>query len=1184
MSTRFTIAFALAFGLLTVAGAFAPRAAAQTAPDIRNIRPVVMLLTDTSGSMEFTPGCTCTSASCSECEPDCGASEENRWAIVLQALTGTWTPSYTCSRQNRVGGKYLGQYDNGYFFPHFDLPHETGSPAQDTNGILDDYFERIKFGLMTFDGEGTLLTDGPLVLQTDYEVAGYLASAAAALGMWSYGDRKPFTYPAGTPDVYMIDIGARSATATEGPLISAAEPYVANNALVQSTLLSTTLRPYGPTPTAGMMDDLQYYLQNNSDVFEKVLSGGPGDEYYNCRTRSAILITDGIPNADMRGSPVNCETLGQPVGPTGCPYEETEDIVGNLPGSASLIESGELDKLYVIGFNLDDAMEEASVKAVLDDIAAMGDTEEAILVSTRAELYSTIAAILDELNPGATSRTAPVLTGASPGLPEAQFLSGFNPSFSAADPWDGVLERRRYLCVDGVPELQEIEDEDRFHEVLNAQSSAPSGVEPFSSEKGLDDATFAFTSTFDGSLSRNLWTVLPDDPADIDEPLASNGEDKLLNVTPTAMPIPPAGTPTYIRDVEPSAFRATIPETYFSVGTTGERDDIVNFVHGETGTAREDQRLGAIYHSTPVVVGPITSNLDDESFNRFRNEVDVGNLVQLSPDPDDDLTLDGWNLTGRPRVVYAATNDGIIHAFLTDDGPAAGAALPEFDCIEELDAGTELWGFIPPILLDNLKDLDTGGLDLLADGDLIVKNLLDVRTLSSSIAPTANAWRTVLFMNLRSEAAAVALDITNPCKPEFLWQFAGDPDLAVTFGRPAAAQVFLEASGSYAKQERAVIIIPGGGDESTETGGSCAVVGDALPNDISWSDMTAVTPRPSRRCWCATGDASCPTTPSGRALFFLDMITGEVIKKFGEATFPAPVNGGVSVFRGDTGQIGSVVYVGDADGVLWRVNITDPDPTNWEAIAFHDIFHDGAFDTASGSRNYNPPVLSIDINGNVVVLHGTGNIDILDDATAVNKVVSLIERLEFDPADNGLITSIEGTLSWEITLNAGEQVTGPLELFNGTLFFGTFQASGASAVNSCPFDGSRIFGVSFLEDPANARDPEPRLTDIMGNATTNLDSVDIPELGTTLLMGLQVAQVPTCITPSVAPSIIDPFTGATRTNFPIPQQTSGREFRLVGHLSGSKTGVAGSTIDVLDEAMPQLISETLMSEFVESAE
>jgi hypothetical protein len=79
-----------------------------------------------------------------------GTYEQNRWSVVAQALAGEFSP-YECSAQTRIGGIYTGQYDEGYFLPHIQLPQEiaTYAGSQSTNGVLDIYLERIKFGLMT---------------------------------------------------------------------------------------------------------------------------------------------------------------------------------------------------------------------------------------------------------------------------------------------------------------------------------------------------------------------------------------------------------------------------------------------------------------------------------------------------------------------------------------------------------------------------------------------------------------------------------------------------------------------------------------------------------------------------------------------------------------------------------------------------------------------------------------------------------------------------------------------------------------------------------------------------------------------------------------------------------------------------------------------------------------------------
>jgi type IV pilus assembly protein PilY1 len=1174
---------------------------ASAQDDIRNIRPHVVLLVDTSGSMERKPDCICTTPACLECLPLCSAGtyEQNRWSTVAQALTGEFSP-YECNADTRIGGIYSGQYDEGYFLPHIQLPQEipTYTGTQSGNGVLDTYLERIKFGLMTFDAIGTLSDQPPLVPQATFEGASFLADSASTKGMYSYGENKPFSFP-GALTTYMLNNGARDAAAPEGGLVSVGADSTASmtstNASIQATILGDSgfgknpLRPFGATPTAALVDDLQYFLQNDPDITRKTADPGPGDPYYACRARSAVLITDGFPNGDMRGSPVECEDLGQPVGATGCPYRIVTETVQDM------ISSGELDNFYVIGFALDgDPTEVAQVEALLDNIALVGETDEAYLVSDRAELVSALSLIFNEQNPGATSRTAPVQTGLTPGLVQAEFISGFNVALDADDPWDGILERRRIECENGLPVAQTVEDSDRFHVLLNNQTIAPTNISPFSADADV---------SFSGNFSRNLWTILPTDAADINEHLIGNGKQKLADLNDEGIDHDIPGTGLEIRDVTPAEFDKNItPDFFFGSGSTDNtgRDDLVDWIHGVPGTDRENERLGDIYHSTPAIVGPLIDALEDRSYNDWR----LGLAHQESPDSTEDLsTPDGWQLSERPRVIYASTNDGIIHAFLADDYPSnaftAGNNLQEFACANDKDAGAELWGFIPPMFLDDLDDLLSGGSkQWFADGSILVRNVYDVRSFSQddggggttdSPAGQTNVWRTILFLSFRNGGQGmVALDVTNPCKPEFLWQFT-DENLGDTYGQPTVAQIFLEDSdptplgnsgGSVVfkpRQSRGVILLPGG--QGVQDAGTCPYTtsGPERPEGMDTATGTNITPRPDRRCW--RGTASSPAEARhGRSMYFIDMITGTLIEEIGEDVFPAPLNGAVSVFRGDTGTVGSVAYTVDADGVLWRIDFSSPDPDDWGAEALHDLYYDEAFDAAEPT--YYPPALTIDSSGNIVILLGTGNIDVLDDATAVNKVVSITENLTFD--SNGFVDTLEGRLNWEIELQAGEQMTGPLELFGGQVFFGSFQASGGSAIDACAFGASRIFGVDFLDDPASAGDLVPLLTDGLGNATAVLDSTDIPELQNALLVGLQVAQQPICTT-TESVTVTDPFSGASAT-LAMPYATSGREFKLMAHLSGSTALSGGLSIAILEEGITAPEGFTVVSGMAETME
>jgi type IV pilus assembly protein PilY1 len=337
-----------------------------------------------------------------------------------------------------------------------------------------------------------------------------------------------------------------------------------------------------------------------------------------------------------------------------------------------------------------------------------------------------------------------------------------------------------------------------------------------------------------------------------------------------------------------------------------------------------------------------------------------------------------------------------------------------------------------------------------------------------------------------------------------------------------------------------------------------------------------ITPRPDRRCWRGTLSAP-PATQHGRVLYFIDLMTGSVIHELGEDTFPAPLNGAVSVFRGDTGTVGSTAYTVDADGVLWRIDMSSPDPEDWDALALHDLYYGQAVDAAEPT--YYPPALTINSAAEVVILVGTGNIDVLDDATAVNRVVSITEKLTFDAS--GFVDDLEGRLNWEIELEPGEQMTGPIELFGGQVFFGSFQAGGGTPLDACPFGGSRIFGLEFLDDPLNPGDLLPLLED-SGGATHVLDSSTIPALDNALLVGLQVAQLPVCTT-TQSVDVVDPFSGTTAT-LAMPYASGGRQFELMGHLSGGGTTSGGLSINLLEEAISAPEGFTVISGMAETLE
>lgn len=1079
-------------------------------PDIRAIPPIVMMLVDTSGSMEKLGNCACRTAACTECLPDCrGATpERNRWNAVTEALTGTYQ-DYTCSVVDR---RTLASSEPDY---RYFLPHIAGNwSSQNTDGILDVYRERVRFGLMTFDATSTFLGNGELMTRTNFLAR---SDNALAAGGYSYGEPKPFSFP-GCSEPYMIDNGARneSAPANQGRLVSvgteATDMRVINDA-VQASL--SQIRPYGATPIAGLLTDLDYYFANHPDVRRGSLGVG-GDPFYECRTRYGILITDGRPNQDMRGAPYFCEAMGNGVGPLGCPYDTPTNL------AAKMLAEEDIEGLYVVGFNVDGSNCAGDPSCIsranqavneLNDIAAAGGTGSALFATDRSSLVAALAAILDRTAPGTTTRTVPAFVnigvGSAGPTSQLQMNTGFNVAVQEFEPWVGKLERRRIECDGLSPVTRPIEPRDRFHETINAQTTpAPS---------------------LSYGQARALLTVTPPSPTQYNAHLANDAirdeVDDRVSVIPPARGVvlgswnPSAPTSHFFTD------NSALTPAMFGVTTGARVTEILEWTHGLPGTRRENKRLGAIVHSSPVIVGPPQIDSADESFNAFRQRPEVAT---------------------RPTVMYVGTNDGILHAInVTNYCPADGDPACSSTEAIQVPEGTELWGFVPPLLYPKFNSLLSSH-QWMVDGTPVVREMFDARLLGSGV--DGNAYRTVLAVGMRQGGNGyVSLDVTDPLDPKFLWQYV-DPDFGETYGEPGLAQVRIELSSTL--HERGVAILPGGA--GNQLPGNCTPAGDAVPGTVAGVPA----PRGQRHCWDTTG----------RALVILDVATGAVLRKWDSSTFPSPLNGSVAVFPGTTGALASRAFFTDADGVIWRLDLSNPDPANWTVRAFHDIFHGMAPD--AGQPAYNRPLVSVNQNNELVILQATGDVDHLEDVDAINRVVSVTEKITFDSAGN--VVAVEGSLNWEITLDRGEQVTGPLELFDSKVFFGSF-VSAPDAVDACQVGYSRIWGVDFLRNQSTdsvtpgSYLPIPMLDSPSGSKVVSLGRTELPTLDNRLIMGVAATRRPTCVQFS-EPTETDPYLG-TRQTYRV-DRTSAPVYELTALLGGRDTaGVDGASIEEFTQVL-----------------
>jgi len=266
-----------------------------------------------------------------------------------------------------------------------------------------------------------------------------------------------------------------------------------------------------------------------------------------------------------------------------------------------------------------------------------------------------------------------------------------------------------------------------------------------------------------------------------------------------------------------------ITPAMLAVDNNSARDDVVNYVRGIGHD--NNAKLGDIFHSKPVVVGPPSPFYFDEGYSTGG----VNSFVNLK--------------AHRKRVIYVGTNDGMLHAFLS--GTYASGSY---------DAGTgeELFGYVPYNLLENLADLVPA--DLTNHGYYVDSSprVADVWIdTDSDGTKESSEWRTVLISGFRKGGYGYfALDVTDPPAgtdytnfPIPMWEYTDSANVGETWSEPFIGKV--KVTYNSTTRDRWVAIF-GGGVGTGDVGRSLVVLdiatGHALKTFTSTDGINNVIP------------------------------------------------------------------------------------------------------------------------------------------------------------------------------------------------------------------------------------------------------------------------------------------------------------------------------------------------------
>ena len=728
--------------------------------------------------------------------------------------------------------------------------------------------------------------------------------------------------------------------------------------------------------------------------------------------------------------------------------------------------------------------------------AACPTCGSAYFADTQGDLQNALGAILGSIASHATTRTTPssssavtntVANQSSPTTAAATYLASFSPA--VGKPWAGDVQRQQSQCAfqggSGSYTVQQSinpANGDDFASNLNSHTGpsrtfigfqpavvaggstvdASATIRPYAATNVADNLGNYSVTTYAGAVTARTASITP---AALNSPAGPHACAYVSNVL--------GGGQKWLSDLQCTTMLLdfTLGQSTFGAGPS-------DF----TFVSRYNSALGDIFHANPVAVGPPGTLLQDPTYVAFRQT--WGSAT--SP----------WSQStnARKQVLYVATNDGLLHAFWADENKLEN---------------NEMWAMLPPAVMPSLLSSYPSSHEFLLDGTPIVKDVVWDRNSGTS---GGSVWHTMLVAGYGPYAQGYyAVDVTNPDPtgiasggkpadpgqngPVFMWQLTKEPAtnfplFGTASATPAITTLFMDPGDGQGARDIGVAILPGGqsGGPTTSLGSgtSCArvaKVSDSAPS-VGYQTRGAV------RCWGSSTPPKWQDPVPGRSVTIVRLDTGEVLRTFvrladmatsypsdtllaahrvTDAALDSPMTGTPLVFPGDVGTDATKFFVGDSDGTLWKFDVSSSDPTKWTGELFADLYNTTTDPTTStswgdGQPFQVTPVLSLDPQGRLVINAATGSIQTFDN-TGVEYVYSITEMVQGNPA------KLRANINWwlgpatmssvGVGMQPGERVSGPMAVFNGTLYFSTYAAP-APNVASCNGGNAYLYGRDYV--------------------------------------------------------------------------------------------------------------------------
>jgi len=465
--------------------------------------------------------------------------------------------------------------------------------------------------------------------------------------------------------------------------------------------------------------------------------------------------------------------------------------------------------------------------------------------------------------------------------------------------------------------------------------------------------------------------------------------------------------------------------TDLAVGSSTEVDTVVNLVKCGKPFLDTLSYLGDVFHSSPLRVSSPSYWYRDDDFAQYRD-----------------------NMSTRTTVIYAGSNTGMLHAFYDATGEEAFAVIPE--------------NFVPEVkaLADSHR--------FYVDADPMAADVWFPKDGNADTLKDADEWKTVLMASQGEGGRGITcLDVTDPSTipPGHLFSIYDTSAMGYTTSVPVIFKVGMEV-GTDTVMDRFFAFFGGGEwpesmydiySPGSEVRGNVIVALDIYGAYTSGLILGGT-------YWhiqAASGDA------------------GKMVYPFASAASVVNLNPRVDN-RYD------LLYIPDLAGQLWKVNLTDPNISNWSARCIFqppipvDVTQDSLWQPAF----YAPLVEREPATGCLWLFYGTGDRAKVFKKNTDNRFYAILDTVT-DPANpyplieddlKRVWAAGEGPFDfpsdfpnhrgWYIvysdsSTHTDEKTVSPASLFLDTLKFVTFEPTELAGDCNMGSGGAREYSYHF---------------------------------------------------------------------------------------------------------------------------